>query len=124
MEEQTAGSLSIFQKFITQKKTVFIVAGILIFMSYIGINIGIWKYATKTNPSASIAQQRDHSVTLSSTSTPIPTPTPLQGPGPYACDPLDICSHYKDAKGAGCPKTYADSGCLDECGDKKVQCPK
>jgi hypothetical protein len=56
--------------------------------------------------------------------TNIPTPTPLQGPGPYACDPIGICSHYKDAKGAGCPKTYADSHCLDECGDKKVQCPK
>jgi len=55
--------------------------------------------------------------------TPTPTPRPT-GPGPYACDPIGICSHYKDAKGAGCPKTYADSHCLDECGDKKVQCPK
>jgi hypothetical protein len=56
--------------------------------------------------------------------TNILTPTPLQGPGPYACDPIGICSHYKDAKGSGCPKTYADSHCLEECGDKNEQCPK
>ena len=55
---------------------------------------------------------------------PLPSPKPLQGPGPYACDPEGICNIYENAVGAGCPKTYADMNCLEECGDAKVHCPK
>ena len=65
---------------------------------------------------------------ITSAPTPIPTfilsPTPLLGPGPYACDSYGICNIYQDAKGIGCPKTYADLHCLGECGDNKVRCPK
>ncbi len=55
--------------------------------------------------------------------TPTPTPRPT-GPGSYACDEYGICNIYEDAKRVGCPKTYADPQCLNECGDKTVRCPK
>ena len=125
MEEQTAGSLSMFQKVLREKKTVFIVAGICIFISYIAINIGIWTYAKKSGKSAQTVAEKIFIQPIGPSSTPTPTPTPrLTGPGPYACDPLGLCNNYKDAKGAGCPKTYADSGCLGECGNTAVRCPK
>lgn len=58
------------------------------------------------------------------TPTSPPTPTPLQGPGTYACDPLGICNLYDNPTGKGCPKTFADSRCLGQCGDKSNWCPK
>jgi hypothetical protein len=54
----------------------------------------------------------------------VPTPTPLLGPGPFACDPYGFCNAYEDSKRTGCPKTYADRYCLDECQKTNVRCPK
>ncbi|MFA5103134.1 MAG: hypothetical protein WC525_08265 [Candidatus Thermoplasmatota archaeon] len=124
------------------KNRVFIVlAGFLIALVYIGINIGIWMYANNSRKSAQTVvetgrgveeEQTGQSAGESATtqesirepaSTPTPTPR-LTGPGPYACDPLGICNHYQNATEKGCPRTYADDHCLDECADKKVQCPK
>ena len=49
---------------------------------------------------------------------------PDTGPGQYACDEYGICNNYEDAKRVGCPKTYADLHCLNECGDTKIWCQK
>lgn len=63
--------------------------------------------------------------TPKSTATPIPSPTPATGPGPWACDPLGTCSRYNDSSvTSGCPKTFADTNCLNQCGNKAVQCSK
>ena len=56
--------------------------------------------------------------------TPTPTPTPMLGPGPFACDPYGFCNAYEDSKLVGCPKTYADRFCLNECQKTNVRCPK
>lgn len=60
------------------------------------------------------------------TSTPSPTPTPRPtGPGKFACDPLGNCNVYSDEmRRQYCATTYADSRCLDQCGDKENQCKK
>lgn len=62
--------------------------------------------------------------TPSPSPTPTPTPRPT-GPGEYACDPYGVCNRYGDAARLEfCPVTYADSLCLDQCGDKEKQCAK
>ncbi|MCX6793887.1 MAG: prepilin-type N-terminal cleavage/methylation domain-containing protein [Candidatus Gottesmanbacteria bacterium] len=56
------------------------------------------------------------------TSTPMPTPTPISSPPPgqYACAPADFlgtsyCKSYADPVGFGCPRTYQDPHCNNEC---------
>jgi len=123
MEEKPAVFSSLLQKALQEKKTIFIIVGIVIFISYIGINISVWTLAK--NSQKKVKSVTSAFPTPSPTAGPTSTPTPrLTGPGTYACDPIGICNSYKDAKGAGCPKTYADSGCLDECGNANVRCPK
>mgnify|MGYP001605628300 CR=1 FL=1 len=58
---------------------------------------------------------------IQGTITPTSRPT---GPGQYACDEYGICNNYEDTKRVGCPKTYADPHCLNECGDKNIRCLK
>ena len=135
MEENPAVSPSFFQKLTGQKRMVIVGAGIVIALAYIGINIGIWTYASNSKKAAQTVSNNKSIVpenkqnglpaavpsTRGLTPTPAPRPT---GPGPYACDPIGICNHYGDAQGKSCPKTYADNHCLDECGFKEVQCPQ
>ncbi len=54
----------------------------------------------------------------------VASPTPLFGPGPFACDPFGICNMYDESTRAGCPKTFADRSCLNECEKKDVRCKK
>ncbi|HCM82327.1 MAG: hypothetical protein UV63_C0010G0006 [Microgenomates group bacterium GW2011_GWC1_43_11] len=141
MEQYPAVSPSLFRTLTAQKKMVLVGAGILIFFAYVGLNIGIWRYARNSGKAAQTVAQENGgaagdenagpppaggltpTITPTPRSTPTPTPRPT-GPGPYACDPLGICNHYGDAQRKECPKTYADDHCLDECSDIKVQCPK
>lgn len=58
-----------------------------------------------------------------SSGTPTPTPRPT-GPGEYACSAEDDCNLYSDEMRKGCPVTFADSQCLNSCGDPAKRCPK
>ncbi|MBI5613614.1 type II secretion system protein [Candidatus Gottesmanbacteria bacterium] len=67
-------------------------------------------------------------------STPTPTPTPGGGgyAGTYACSPgikiggvvvvSGTCNNYADPVGSGCPRSYADSACLNQCGNSANWC--
>ena len=55
---------------------------------------------------------------------PTPTPTlyPSPTPGQYACAPKGFCKVYADPKSAGCPVTFADINCLNQCGNSANWC--
>lgn len=70
---------------------------------------------------------------LSVTPTPNPTPTPASGfAGTFACSPgiriggivvvSGTCNNYADAEASGCPVSYADSSCNNECGNYLKWC--
>lgn len=59
------------------------------------------------------------------TSSPAPTPSVRPtGPGSYACSAEGDCNLYSDEMRKGCPATFADSRCLDSCGDTGKRCKK
>lgn len=121
---------------------------------YIGFNIWVFYFTRsgglKTNPVATITEKikrfgglretpstslgtsqspknaspRSSAVSLTPTPTPTPTPRPT-GPGTYACDPYGQCNLYSDEmRKQYCSITFADSLCLDQCGEKTKQCTK
>ena len=131
---------------LSSKKILFLFVGVFLAALFIAINVWVYKLATKGGASStvpsSVGSKKSSlppnvpSGTLAipvlnvdpipprPTSTPTPTPTPLQGSGTYACDPFGSCNHYANPEGIGCPKTFADSQCLGQCGDKSTWCPK
>lgn len=128
--------------------------GVIIFISifaYAGFNLWVYRYAksskgsspttlwqtvTKAGAGFPGATEQDP-VTSSSvipadagiqrttpSASPTPTPRPT-GPGEYACDPYGVCNRYSEkARTQYCTQTYADSRCLDQCGNKEKQCAK
>ena len=87
----------------------------------------LWQTVTSSNSGFGVLKGDSpprRGVTFTETVTPSPTTTRPTGPGQYACDEYGICNNYEDAKRVGCPKTYADPHCLNECGDTKVRCLK
>ncbi len=56
--------------------------------------------------------------------TPTPTPTPGGGGylGTYACTPGGQCNIYADPPASGCPQSYAEPTCNNECGDPANRC--
>lgn len=101
---------------------------------YIAFNVWFYFFTTsgglKTNPvgtykGLTLPKQgetfsKPKALTPSPTSTPRPT-----GPGDYACDPYGQCNLYSDAmRSQYCTRTFADSLCLDQCGEKTKQCTK
>lgn len=116
---------------------------------YIAFNVWIFFFATsgglKTNPVTTITENikrfgglrsltapseptdsREAKSATPERPTPTPTPTPRPtGPGDYACDPYGQCNLYSDEmRKQYCTKTFADSLCLDQCGEKTKQCTK
>lgn len=110
---------------------------------YIGFNIWVFYFSKsgglKTNPAATITEKiksfgglrLDKSPKSSlpkSPAAPLPSPTPTPrptGPGVYACDPYGQCNLYSDEmRKQYCTVTFADSLCLDQCGEKTKQCTK
>lgn len=107
---------------------------------YIAFNVWFYFFTTsgwlKINPVTTITEkiksfgglQKTQSPKSSSPQRPTPTPTPTprpSGPGAYACDPYGQCNLYSDAmRKQYCSVTYADSLCLDQCGEKTKQCKK
>ncbi len=53
--------------------------------------------------------------------TSTPAQTPIQ-PGGYACAPGGYCNSYSDPIGSGCPVTFADQFCMNQCGDPANWC--
>lgn len=56
-----------------------------------------------------------------------PTPTPNLSAGNWACAPPDFlgisyCNNYSNPGGAGCPLTFADNTCGNECGNPAIRC--
>ncbi len=103
-----------------------VLVGIILYASF-----NLWVYrvatsgnATKTSKGFTLPKQGEtfsETPSLAPPDTPTPQPT---GPGPYACDMFGVCNFYEDTKRAGCPKTYADRRCLNECENKDVRCTK
>lgn len=115
---------------------------------YIAFNVWFYFFTTsgglKTNPVTTITEKiksfgglREAPSTPLGTSqspkssppqrpTPTPTPTPRPtGPGDYACDPYGQCNLYSnEMRKQYCTVTFADSLCLDSCGEKTKQCTK
>ena len=54
------------------------------------------------------------------------TPTPTPQPGIWACTPNGDCNAYSDPVGAGCPRTYAQRGCIyrgvNQCNNPANRC--
>lgn len=104
---------------------------------YIAFNVWIFFFAKsgglKTNPVTTITEKIKSLGTSQSpksstperpTHSPTPTPRPT-GPGDYACDPYGQCNLYSDEmRKQYCTVTFADSLCLDQCGEKTKQCTK
>jgi hypothetical protein len=122
MEKYTAYFLSLLTTLKAHKKPVLIGAGILIGITYITLNIGIWMYAK--NSQKKVKPVTSAFPTASPTAGPTPTPTPRPtGPGQYACSPIGTCKDYSDeVRKASCTATYADMFCLDQCKDTTKQC--
>ncbi len=103
---------------------------------YAGFNLWVYQYSTSGKASSPKALWQTMTKSESgferltgpgpvTTPSPSPTPTPPPtGPGQYACDEYGICNLYEDARRVGCPKTYADPHCQNECGDTTVRCQK
>lgn len=53
--------------------------------------------------------------TPSPTPSPSASPTPFPSGGAFACDPAGTCNFYGDPAGDGCPKTYSEATCQNEC---------
>lgn len=114
------------------KTTLVAIAAVL----YIAFNVWFYFFTTsggfKTNPATTITEKiKNFGALRESSSTPerpTPSPTPLPrptGPGVYACDPYGQCNLYSDAmRKQYCTITFADSLCLDQCGEKTKQCTK
>ena len=56
-----------------------------------------------------------------------PTPkstsiTPKITPQTYACDPSGICGVYENTTEKGCPKTFQDPNCLNQCKQPENRC--
>ena len=135
MDLQPAGIPSPNHTVPLQKKLLYTGAIVGFVILYAVINIGVFAYAKKVRLSKQAGVTETVSVDENGnplqsssplpTSDPTPTPTPRPtGPGIYACDPIGICNNYEDAKRKDCPRTYADNQCLDQCGNKTVQCPQ
>lgn len=82
----------------------------------------LWVYRFAINGKASSPTTLWQTVTSSPSPTPTPRPT---GPGEYACSPEGDCNVYSnEMRRQYCTQTYADSRCLDQCGDKNKLCTK
>ncbi len=102
--------------------------GVIIAVSillYAAFNVWVWQVSTSsktvTKSTTGFPGLTGSGPVIISSLTPTPHPT---GPGPYACDMFGVCNYYEDTKRAGCPKTYADRSCLNECENKDVWCTK
>lgn len=107
-------------------KKIALIAGAVILYAF--LNVWVFRYATSSRqPEGASTQQsvvapQAREQKLAATPTPTPRPT---GPGVYACSPEAVCNLYSDAmRESYCTTTYADSLCLDQCGDKAKQCTK
>lgn len=118
--------------FLHRHKLFFVVVILVGILLYAGFNFWIYRYAklgsapspealleTVSNKGAGFGGFQGKAQGRIPTTAPRPT-----GPGSYACDPLGNCNIYENPEEIGCPKTFADSRCLDSCGDTNVQCPK
>lgn len=94
----------------------FLVAASLGVLFLVGFNIWFFRYAknSKELKGDSLPKQ---GVTFTDS-----RPT---GQGEYACSPAGDCNLYSnEARKAYCTQTYADSSCLDQCGDNTKLCTK
>ncbi len=104
-----------------------VIIGVIVVLATIGASIVAYQMGGNTTPNARQVQSTPKPssfFTQEPSQDPTPTPTPLLGPGPFACDPYGFCNAYEDSKLVGCPKTYADRFCLNECQKTNVRCPK
>jgi hypothetical protein len=106
-------------------KVLVIAAIIVAILLVAGFNIWVFRYA-KEGKAPSVFQGTFSGVQTTPPVVPFfsPTPTPRPtGPGDYACDPYGVCNKYsEEARKQFCTVTFADSLCLDQCGDKTKQC--
>lgn len=63
----------------------------------------------------------DGCITVPVIPTQPPAPLPTRGPS-FACAPNGRCIEYVDPYVSYCPRTYADSTCNNECGDRINKC--
>ncbi len=103
----------------SRKTVALVVAGLFLVVVVISASFAAYQLG-KTGGSKS-GQVRVRSTAFPSA---VPSPTPLLGPGSYACDPFGVCNLYDESARAGCPKTFADRSCLNECEKKDVRCKK
>ncbi len=109
-----------------RKRVVLIVVIAVAVFLYAGFNLWVFRYARSGKPQETykgltLPKQGD---TLTETVSETPTPRPT-GPGQYACSPEGICNLYgKEQRAQYCTTTYADSFCLDQCGNKNNLCTK
>lgn len=125
-------SINSIRQFISahpRKAAVIAVAVIL----YAVLNVWVYRWVTsdrrapKNYQGLTLPKQGEtFSDSKSATPRPTPTPTPRPtGPGVYACSPEAACNLYSDAvRQQYCTTTYADSLCLDQCGDAAKRCSK
>lgn len=108
------------------KKAALIAAAVIL---YAALNVWVYRIATSGRSVLPIRINTDKSTSPQAreqkpVATPTPTPRPT-GPGDYACSPEGVCNLYSDEmRKQYCTTTYADPGCLDQCGDKAKQCSK
>ncbi len=118
---------SIRQFLQTHPKKAALIAGAVIL--YAVLNVWVFRIATSGRSVLPIRINTDKSTSPQAkeqkpVATPTPTPRPT-GPGVYACSPEAACNLYSDTmRKQYCTTTYADSLCLDQCGDKTKQCTK
>lgn len=87
---------------------------------------GGYNYCLSSGVTASAVGTVDEIIT-EPTATPTVTPSPTPMPPAYACAPpnaqgISICNHYAHPSDAGCPKSYLQSDCNNECGNPAVWC--
>lgn len=111
-------------------KKIALIAGAVILYAF--LNVWVYKRFALPKPQKTYKgltlPQQGETFSNSQHAAPRPTPTPTPrptGPGVYACSPEAACNLYSDTmRESYCTTTYADSLCLDQCGDKAKQCTK
>lgn len=106
-------------------RVVLIALAVIVGILYLLGNVWLYFRTTK-NPQTNIRPSINQAVEPEVQSRPVPTPTPTPrptGPGPYACAFEGACNIYSDeVRVQKCTVTYADSYCLDKCGDPAKRC--
>ncbi len=107
------------------KIVLFILIGFLFFL---GLNIAAFYYGWKSGQTKSNAViESIHTVTemvdsLGKRSSQSDTGKRDEQNRIFACDPVGVCNNYADPQSMGCPKTFRDPFCEQQCDTIKNRC--